>query len=132
METTFRMLWSLKEAFVKARGDGIAFEPLSRCDFTLHGSASSGAAVETASVSVDGQPRAEWRFFVQQLPGGHWVSTSRGPPLEAIDAIGEFTGTFGARALPADVLAAELAREEPRLQVRTVAQLAAVLCGEGG
>ncbi|GLI65487.1 hypothetical protein VaNZ11_009023 [Volvox africanus] len=32
-EATFQRLWSLKEAFIKARGDGLGFQPLSRAAF---------------------------------------------------------------------------------------------------
>lgn len=33
-ESTFRKLWSLKEAYTKARGDGLAFE-FNKCEFTI-------------------------------------------------------------------------------------------------
>lgn len=35
MEETFQQYWSLKEAFIKARGDGLGFSPLSRAAFSL-------------------------------------------------------------------------------------------------
>ena len=57
MEACFRQHWSLKEAFTKARGDGIAFE-FKRIEFTLSGvlsDAVSGASLyDRATVAVDG------------------------------------------------------------------------------
>ena len=119
MQATFRKLWSLKEAFVKARGDGIAFE-LVKCEFEL---CSGKGGLDTARVAVDGIPRTDWAFFVHPLACGHWVSTSRGPPADAIDAHGEFRATFGEPRLGATVHAAELARGEPPFVSRNVASL---------
>ena len=48
----FRKLWSLKEAFVKARGDGLALE-LGRAEFVLEGS--------KATVKLDGLEQPHWR-----------------------------------------------------------------------
>ena len=48
--SVFRRHWSLKEAFVKARGDGIGFE-LGKCEFVFDGDC---RWAETASVKVDG------------------------------------------------------------------------------
>ena len=46
----FRRHWSLKEAYVKARGDGIGFE-LGQCEFVFEGDCRSA---DTAFVKMDG------------------------------------------------------------------------------
>ena len=43
------------QAFIKARGDGLGFEPLSRAEFSFEGSDSLEG--NAATVSVDGQPQ---------------------------------------------------------------------------
>ena len=118
-EDTFRKFWSLKEAYTKARGDGIAFE-FKRCDFTLDG---DGPPVEHAAVAVDGQRLERWRFYIQPMPDEHWVSTSRGPPADAVDALGGFRATFGALEPDAAEHAAELARPEPPFEMKTIESL---------
>eukprot|EP00670_Eutreptiella_braarudii_P028629 CAMPEP_0174377792 /NCGR_PEP_ID=MMETSP0811_2-20130205/121660_1 /TAXON_ID=73025 ORGANISM="Eutreptiella gymnastica-like, Strain CCMP1594" /NCGR_SAMPLE_ID=MMETSP0811_2 /ASSEMBLY_ACC=CAM_ASM_000667 /LENGTH=489 /DNA_ID=CAMNT_0015529873 /DNA_START=726 /DNA_END=2191 /DNA_ORIENTATION=- len=67
----FQRRWSLKEAFVKARGDGLAFEPLSRAEFTIDGPLSS----LQPRVCVDGHARPEWKFFLEERDG-YWFSVS--------------------------------------------------------
>ena len=79
MEDLFRRFWSLKEAYTKARGDGLGFE-LKRCDFQL-GETSKGASgqpVQLATLKVDGKPMRQWGFYVQDLSEGHWISVARG------------------------------------------------------
>ena len=48
----FQKIWSLKEAFVKARGDGLAFD-LAQLDFCI----SPG---DSASVRVNGVLAVDW------------------------------------------------------------------------
>jgi len=132
LEACFRQHWSLKEAFTKARGDGIAFE-FSRIEFTLagadDGAAAGGAAgggprlYTRASVAVDGMPQPKWRFDIQPLKAGHWVSVARGPPLDAIDGWGGFAATFCAPQPAAALVAEHMQRSEPRLQPKVVAEL---------
>ena len=127
MEDAFRKLWSLKEAYTKARGDGIAFEFL-RCEFQLGGPGSGegvepGQSVETASLKVDGKPMPEWHFFIQSMGDDHWVSTSRGPPTDAVDALGGFKKTFGQAVVPPLDAKAHAARPEPAFVTKTVADL---------
>ena len=31
-----------------------------------------------------------WRFYLQELGDGHWISVSRGPPEDIVDAWGDF------------------------------------------
>lgn len=88
----FRKHWSLKEAFVKARGDGIAFD-LRKADFRLQQTDFKNAMV-AAVLLLDGIPQSKWRFTVQELCGGHMVSVARGPPSAAVDAIGDFKRTL--------------------------------------
>ncbi len=89
-EYIFRRSWSLKEAFVKARGDGIVF-PLNECEFHFDG---EDAFATTAKVKVRGALLSGWKFFISSLGTGHWVSVARGPPSDAIDAHGDFKRTF--------------------------------------
>jgi 4'-phosphopantetheinyl transferase len=51
MQAAFQRLWSLKEAFVKARGDGLALE-LGRLDFCMEG--------EAITVELDGIAQPDW------------------------------------------------------------------------
>lgn len=41
-----------------------------------------------------------WRFFLQELSDGHWVSVARGPPENIVDAWREFTGTLQEPDIP--------------------------------
>jgi 4'-phosphopantetheinyl transferase len=135
MEMTFRKLWSLKEAFTKARGDGLGF-PFKRCEFTLGGTHPTApargadtaggpqpAVVETAAVAVDGLPRPEWRFYIQALRDDHWVSVARGPPTDAVDAYGGFISTFRKPKLQSEELARGHAAAEPQFVDKRVEEL---------
>ena len=95
----FRYFWSCKEAFTKARGDGVAFG-LARAEFDIqhHPADSSFDAV----VKVDGRKLKQWRFFGQELDHGHVVTVARGPPCDIVDAIGDFKRTFSDDNLDAD------------------------------
>ena len=55
--------------------------------------------------------------------GDHWVSTSRGPPSDAIDAFGGFKASFGSPTLPPEMHAAELGRAEPPFTIKRVRDL---------
>ncbi|EIE24817.1 4'-phosphopantetheinyl transferase [Coccomyxa subellipsoidea C-169] len=94
-ESMFRRLWSLKEALVKARGDGLGFD-LSKAEFHFE----DGIRSDTASVWIDGRQQTRWRFFLQELSDGHWVSVARGPPENIVDAWREFTGTLQEPDIP--------------------------------
>ncbi len=41
-----------------------------------------------------------WRFHLQELTDGHWVSVARGPPENIVDAWQEFTGTLKEPIIP--------------------------------
>lgn len=82
------------QAYIKARGDGMAFE-VSRLEVQLPAAVTAqpslpwaGQPVQCAQLVVDGVPQVCWRAFVQRLPNRHWVAVVRGPPADAIDAFG--------------------------------------------
>ena len=54
------------QAYTKGRGDGLGFE-FGRCEFELgeEGRGSAGQAVQFATVTVDGKPLPQWRFYIQ-------------------------------------------------------------------
>jgi 4'-phosphopantetheinyl transferase len=114
----FQRRWSLKEAFVKARGDGLAFEPLSRAEFTIDGPLSS----LQPRVCVDGHARPEWKFFLEERDG-YWFSVSRAPPKAIIDAVGKFTRTLRRRSLALDDLQKALAAPNPTSVIKSVRDL---------
>ncbi|CAE8630556.1 unnamed protein product [Polarella glacialis] len=128
---TFQRFWSAKEAFVKARGDGLGFEPLSRASFRFQPSdgsdplASPKARSYVASVRVDGNPAVRWRFFQHQLGEGHWVTVSRGPSSDVVDHIGEFANTFvrPTSSFSPEEWEGELACESPHFDELSVASL---------
>lgn len=96
----FQRHWSCKEAFVKARGDGLGFE-LNRVAFRfapLEPRASedearrAGAYVATAK--VDGRDVPLWRFVQHRLGANHWVTVARGPTSDVVDSVGGFRRTM--------------------------------------
>ena len=122
---TLRALWSLKEAYVKARGDGLGFD-LSRATFGWAPAAAADPAADPpaeAILMVDGVPQsAAWRFTMQKLGGRaadgcHWVSVALGPPSAAVDAQGSFRATF---RCPAAELSAVEAGDAPPFSLLTV------------
>jgi len=92
----FSRYWAAKEAFVKARGDGIAY-PLGQADFRWvpikeH---PEGTSFE-GSVAIEGRKDPMWRFFQHRMPGmkPHWTTVARAPLTAIVDAHGEFTKTL--------------------------------------
>eukprot|EP01026_Neomeris_dumetosa_P052463 TRINITY_DN463_c1_g1_i4.p2 TRINITY_DN463_c1_g1~~TRINITY_DN463_c1_g1_i4.p2 ORF type:complete len:305 (-),score=28.08 TRINITY_DN463_c1_g1_i4:219-1133(-) len=81
MELEFRKYWSLKEAFTKARGDGIAFG-LNQTDFQIKR--------DGVKLFINEEEQKRWKFSVQKF-GDHIFSVALGPPDEVIDAHGGFT-----------------------------------------
>jgi len=126
MATVFRKLWSLKEAYTKARGDGLGFK-FSRCEFALGGGHPARGEphkkVELASVRVDGAARPEWRFYIQSLRDDHMVSIARGPPAAAVDALGGFTATFRQRDVSEEQMREGHAKPEPLFSMVRVEDL---------
>lgn len=95
----FSRMWAAKEAFVKARGDGLgAFERLSAAEFTEWVPV-AGFPANTAyegTVAVEGKPQPLWRFVQHRMPGDkpHWTTVARGPLSAVVDANGEFKATL--------------------------------------
>ena len=90
----FRVLWSCKEAYVKARGDGLAFD-LSRVTFAALARGDRGPFA-AAAVVVDGVRDDRWRVDVESLDDDHFASVCRGPVSEMRDADGNFFATMRA------------------------------------
>lgn len=92
----FARYWSAKEAFSKARGDGLGF-PLQDAEF--HWKPTPGFPPKTAyegTVKVKGEEKPLWRLFQHKLHirEPHWVTVARGPLTDIVDAKGEFTKTL--------------------------------------
>eukprot|EP00884_Botryococcus_braunii_P009141 jgi/Botrbrau1/18228/Bobra.53_1s0084.1 len=117
-EKVLRRLWSLKEAYVKARGDGLGFD-LGKAEFEFDGHVHANEAV----VRVEGKPLSRWRFFLQELGGKHWVSVARGPPEDIVDAWKEFTNSLQRREIPDGELQAALQAHNPPFTVLSVCDL---------
>ncbi|KAL1523676.1 hypothetical protein AB1Y20_018610 [Prymnesium parvum] len=81
------------------------------------------ATAEMARVYVDGTLQRRWRFELSHLPRGHLVSVARGPPDAAIDAHGEFKGSFGQLTLSNDEMFSRLAAPTPPFRLLKVADL---------
>jgi len=91
----FQRYWSAKEAFVKARGDGMVFD-LGRVEFRWAPLEDDGTAFKTTAVIVDGVAAPLWTCVQHKLPceQPHWVTVARGPLCEIVDVNGEFTSTL--------------------------------------
>jgi 4'-phosphopantetheinyl transferase len=94
VETRFQQIWSLKEAFVKATGEGLGFE-LGKAEFRIHfgeaGGGAASAAVATARVKVCGVDRFDWAFHLHRIgkpERQHWVAVARAPIDVVVDAWG--------------------------------------------
>eukprot|EP01065_Artemidia_motanka_P006517 TRINITY_DN13208_c0_g1_i1.p1 TRINITY_DN13208_c0_g1~~TRINITY_DN13208_c0_g1_i1.p1 ORF type:complete len:777 (+),score=227.58 TRINITY_DN13208_c0_g1_i1:68-2398(+) len=88
-EEAFQGLWACKEAFVKARGDGLGFD-VRRSEFRRR--ARGGVAVE-----VDGVEQPRWRLHVQRLGRDFFAASARGPPEDVVDMHGAFRRTLRRR-----------------------------------
>merc|ERR1712118_412967 len=109
----FQQYWAMKEAFVKARGDGLAFE-FRRVEFhrePLEGydPGEAYAAVPT----VDGVERLDWRLYLHRLPGNHWTCVARAPLCDVVDKHGEFNYTLRQRSFSAEAWHDALFAESP-------------------
>mmetsp|Transcript_15754 Transcript_15754/g.26019 ORF Transcript_15754/g.26019 Transcript_15754/m.26019 type:complete len:187 (-) Transcript_15754:20-580(-) len=129
----FQRFWSAKEAFVKARGDGLGFEPLSRAEFAFRALPSArreGPVVYVASVKVDGVAAPAWNFFQHTLfehtlAGDHWITVARGPTSDIVDANGDFLRTMKrpTSLFTSDEWIAELEQPNPEFEELPVAFL---------
>lgn len=131
----FKVLWSCKEAVVKARGDGIVFD-LNRVSFLaddppgnappLRHVAPMGYPFRSALVKFDGVPDRRWRVDVDVLDAAHVASVARGPVAAMKDKAGRFRSTMRDPARGAEdsgAWRAELAEPRPPFIVLTVADL---------
>lgn len=97
----FRYFWSCKEAFTKARGDGLAFG-LGRAEFDVDPRrVDSDRLAFDATCRVDGKVMADWRFYGESLGNGHIVTVARGPPSDIVDGNGDFKATITHPVKPA-------------------------------
>lgn len=92
-ERVFRRYWSMKEAFVKARGDGLAFA-LERVEFKPQAGLPEEATFFDVHVDREHNPR--WSAQLHALGSSfsrenHWVSVTRG---ECSDDSFFFVSTF--------------------------------------
>ncbi|GAV58383.1 ACPS domain-containing protein [Cephalotus follicularis] len=74
----FYRYWSLKEAYVKAIGSGLAFG-LDKVEF-------HHTNWTNIYVQIDGVTMTEWRFWLFELGKRHWVSLARGHPRLATES----------------------------------------------
>lgn len=113
----FQRFWSAKEAFVKARGDGLGFE-LNRAEFTFT-TVDETIPTYTATLTIDGKSAPFWRCFQERLGENHWATVARGPTGDIVDAHGEFTKTFNRQtaSIPFFAWEEELMKESPRFLV---------------
>jgi len=121
----FSRYWSAKEAFVKARGDGLAFA-LGDVEFRwepLEGFPERSAFRGTAI--VQGKPRPTWSFVQHRMPGEkpHWTTVARAPASDIVDAHGEFTKTLRTRSFSEAQWSAALHAPSPPCKVVPVAAL---------
>ncbi|KIY97811.1 L-aminoadipate-semialdehydedehydrogenase-phosphopantetheinyl transferase [Monoraphidium neglectum] len=128
MEAAFQQAWGCKEAFVKARGDGLGFHPLSRIHTNVGAApdadAHSGAAgVLAATLTVDGDPLSRWRVQLHRLPRRHWAAVALAPPEEVVDANGEFKATLLRPIIGDEEMAALLARPAPPFDLLQIQDL---------
>eukprot|EP00931_Biecheleriopsis_adriatica_P058118 TRINITY_DN34532_c0_g1_i2.p1 TRINITY_DN34532_c0_g1~~TRINITY_DN34532_c0_g1_i2.p1 ORF type:complete len:427 (+),score=89.17 TRINITY_DN34532_c0_g1_i2:106-1281(+) len=92
----FSRFWSAKEAFVKARGDGIAY-PLGQAEFSWRPlSGFPDRSAFESGIHIEGSHSPRWRFVQHRMPGErpHWTTVGRGPLTDVIDAHGEFSQTL--------------------------------------
>jgi len=109
----FQRFWSAKESFIKARGDGLAFE-IGRAGFSFQPPI-AGEGGTAGRVAVDGKSLPQWAFHQTAFGEDHWITVARGPTQDVVDEIGAFRQTF-AKPTPsfgASAWQAELDRENP-------------------
>lgn len=129
----FSRLWSSKEAFVKARGDGLGYDSggkgLGAAEFpswTPLPEFPANSAYE-GGIVVKGTEAPLWRFVQHKMPGDkpHWTTVARGPTADVVDANGDFMATLrdpGAES-SAERWGAALAAPSPDFHVVPVAAL---------
>ena len=124
-DAMFRRFWALREAWSKARGDGLGAADLARAEFSIGGgSGGSGGEVEEGggggekeekdlpspppppppriALRLDGVLQEQWSFELRDLPDGSALAVALGPPSAAVDAGGTFLKTLGRASMPRD------------------------------
>jgi len=128
-DALFRRFWALREAWSKARGDGLGAADLARAEFSLGGgedgecddeeveveeeedlTSSSSPPPPRITLRLDGKPQRQWSFELQDLPDGSALAVALGPPSAAVDAGGTFLETLR-RASLSEAEVAEAQRE---------------------
>lgn len=115
----FQRHWSAKEAFVKARGDGIAFD-MGRASFQFDEQDSQGDGESfLGTATVDGELASRWLFFQDRFSGNHWITVARGPTTDVVDANGAFMSTLAkpTERFTVQAWAAELRAESPGFEI---------------
>jgi 4'-phosphopantetheinyl transferase len=86
----FYLIWSLKEAFIKAVGLGLGYD-LNSLDFTLHYDSYSITGMFPpsgfATVKIAGVQADDWRFDFLPLDYRHVLTVARGPLYAAISKV---------------------------------------------
>lgn len=113
----FKTFWSCKEAFVKARGDGLQFD-LARADFEPVRFDDRGRWRQ-AALRLDGFLDPDWRFDLEALDDSHICTVALGPAKAALDANGKFKATLIGPRSDRD----DLCRPRPRFRVLAVGDL---------
>jgi 4'-phosphopantetheinyl transferase len=118
-ESIFRLHWSLKEAIVKARGDGIVFD-LQRIELSFPRGHSDTHVC--SAMTIDGTPAPLWDLH-SHMHADHWLSVARCRPAAILDAHGEFTRTMRSFDMDEASWAAAIAAPVPAFQTVTVRDL---------
>lgn len=66
-------LWTLKEAYAKARGEGVRFD-FQRVEFRFAGGGGAGWVAADIEAWVDGEKLSGWSFRLRELEEGYLVA----------------------------------------------------------
>ena len=83
--THFFVIWSLKEAYIKAVGKGLSMDLLSVSFQVQFQNLSMENVMGIATVKIDGCEKPEWEFSFSSLDAQHVVTVAQGPTLEEED-----------------------------------------------
>lgn len=115
----FYVIWSLKEAFIKAIGLGLGYN-LSDINFTIHYNDAYRNGLNllsgTAQAAIKGVQRPDWRFDIFSLDDDHVVSVALGPTPEVVQSYREYAWTALSKPLSPHADAAdsfELSSDSP-------------------